>query len=219
MIELGEKIPPFNKEIRQHLFESKKGIEYYAFQYSINLFLDPISSSLLPNMEHLMRATLQTFLTYPIMTYFNNLWDKNINNIQSNEATTKNLREILLCGLKTAYIGPGVALWAKYALPPALGEFINCLIANMIRNTTAYVFFHDIKDIKTFCSILPSILIVGAIGGVIFFYASSTFQNSGFNPRDCFYLSMMVKRLFDPQIKKIEKLTIDQLLTRNFSAA
>lgn len=211
----------FKQGLHGHICESWKQIEYYGLEYQMHWFLDPIGIYLLPNSELLIRFTLQSFLAYPLIIYFNRFWDKSIGTPQDPKLQ-KSIRDVLIRGLACSYVGPALACWAKYTLPSIFDGLTHCLITNMLKSATAYHFFHSASNTESFLSILPLIFASGAIGGAIFFYASLMLENSGFNGKDVFYLSMMTRKLFDPQIKKLEGLTINQLLMllmRNFSAA
>lgn len=219
---------------------SVKQIDYYSLQYKIGLFIDPIVSPLFSNTPPLVRFAVTTFLAHPQIVYFNRIWDKgvlssiwrgNLNGYEfikseisglKDQKIQRQILESLLAAYKAAIIGPLITYWTLCFLPSTLDPMVHCMQGNVIRTIMAYVIFQCNPNLSTLYKLLPMMLIAGSFRGIIFFSASEYFKNLGFDGKNVFYLSMIVRCIFEGEVKKVEKMDLNKLyqfLTRNFSAS
>lgn len=220
------------EEINAHIIGAMDRFDPYAQQYCADYYLGPIVDYLFPQTHPLMRFTIQTFLGYPEITYYNGLQEDNIiSRIWRNELSISNFikseylslydKEVQLKILSTmskamdvAFIGPFLAYFAICVLPEALGGLMNAVILSIFKSILSCMLFQATNDPINF----PMVSVAGIIRGIIFYYAMAYFKNLGLNSKDVFYLTMVVRSFFEPQVKKLEKLDIYQFLTRSFSA-
>ncbi len=220
------------KEFNSHIRESSKKIEYFLQQYQIDCCLNPLSNLLLPREHHLIHATFQVFIGYPMIFCFNKLqerdifskiWEQELNlsdfikseicNLSNIEVQSK-IYSIMIKAIECAFLGPFFAYLGLCILPEAFGGLINAMILSIVKSIIICIFFQQTKEPINF----PMLSVAGSIRGAIFYYASVYFKSLQYNAKDVFYFSIIVRYFFEPQIKKIEKLSVNQFLTRNFSA-
>lgn len=232
IIECVQQDSSIGKKFKSHLKESYDKIEYFLQQYQIDCFLNPLVFPLLPNSHPLIHSTIQVFFGYAPIIYFNKLqerhifskiWERELNlsdfikseffNLSSTEVQSK-IRSIMVKAIECAFLGPFFAYLGLCILPIAFGGLINAIILSIAKSIIIYIFFQQTREPINF----PMLSVAGSIRGAIFYYATVLFKSLQYNAKDVFYFSIIVRYFFEPQIKKIEKLSLNQFLTRNFSA-
>lgn len=231
-----KKVSALKQEFQSHVTESTKQIKYYIHQYEMDWYLGPfVNSVLTTETPPLLRFTLQTFLAHPQIVYFNKLYEAgtfskiyegklSIYNFIKSEC--KNLGDIkaltnifstLTTGLKFAIIGPLLAYCTAYAFSEMLNGFASTIVTNILKTLLAYMLFQfqNLKHLSIFYALLPTMCIAGSIRGFIFYYASVFFKDLNFDSKNIFYFSMIVRHIFEPQVKKIEKFDFSQFIIGN----
>lgn len=227
--------PFYKAELDSHIKESCEKVDYYILQYFTTWILDPLIDPLAPNASVLILACPKTFIAHFFIVYFNELQNEKVfsriyrgeiglcafikEQVQSlhDPIVRESITDTLIIALKTVIVGP---FFTYCALSSGYSILVLSIINNMVRSIAIYMLFSkERKDIYSLIPHLPGLLLAGAIRGAIMGAVTVLMTGYGANGKDIFYWSMVIRYLFEPQVRKVEEIKFPQLLTRSFSAA
>lgn len=187
--------PCFEQELKSHAKQSCEQLEYYSKQWCSFRVLSPIIDPICYNTFYSM--AIQTIITHPFL-------------IRKDQTSIDSIIE----GVRIALIGPLLAYSLLEILPCYYSGLTLYLVSNIIRSIlTRILFLPKNKPILSLLPYLPGIILAAAIRGFIASNLANPMKNLDIDSMDIFFLGMLIRHLFEPQIKKCESINIFQLIT------
>jgi hypothetical protein len=186
-------------EIESHVRESNDKFRYYTEHYIVASLVNPMMDAFCSNGFY--SSAIITIISHPFLT-----------------SDAKVLVDKIIDGAKLAILGPLLAYALIESLPSSYTILTTYLINNLIRNLVIRILFLSRnKSVFTLTPLLPAILLTGAIRGIIFYNFCFYLKKDGFNYNDIFFFSMIIKNIFEPQIKKYETIDISLRILNIFN--
>lgn len=176
--------PLLKEEFYNHCSQSSQKIHSFAKSYLFSFLV--LSSIIDPLMSN-------KFLAMAVKMVISSLL---LNEISQKE---------FIDGIKEAIIGPALAYWFTLVIPTQYSLLTIYLIKCIIRSIAIRILFPSENDtaLELF-RFLPGLMLAGSIRGFIMHRVDVLLQDYRLSDNDIFNWSMIVRYIFEPQVKKCE---------------